>query len=352
MPSKRFQLAFTVAGTVIGAGFATGKELMLFFQNDSTALIYVLIAMLLMGGVCALYFGQQKGRTSDCKASFLQKTVRILFMLFSAASYTVMLACGGETLFESLGIPTIFSTVITWFITLGIVGFGIQNVYRFNLIATPLLMVCMTGITLAGLLSPAGLFGVSHSPTVNLLLYSGYNLLSVLPLLDALHHTVEKKEGYLGIFWGFVLVTTVGLLLKTLLIRFVSVAGESPIPVLSVISHCQSNLDVIYTVMLYLSVLTTAVNSLYAVTKERNPLPLGMILLGCSFLGFTALIETLYPLFGYLGVGVTVMIILNALITKNGKDEHNVKRKKRNPKYHLGKSGKAVGIRSDGYSDL
>ena len=71
--------------------------------------------------------------------------------------------------------------------------------------------------------------------------------------------------------------------------------------------------------MLYLSVLNTAVNSLYAVPKERNPIPLGMILLGCSFLGFTALIETLYPLFGYLGVGVTGMIILNALITKKRK---------------------------------
>ncbi len=347
MSSKRLKLAFTVAGTVIGAGFATGKELMMFFQNEPISLVFLCLAMLVMACVCLLYFAQQKDSSFLPETSFLKKTVRMLFQMFSGASYTVMLACGGEALRESVGLWVPAGTVMTWAITMGIVFFGTQNVYRFNLIATPLLLICMTGISLAGLLSPTGLFGASYSPTVNLLLYSGYNLLSVLPVLDALHHTVKKQEGYSGIFWGFFLVTAMGLLLKGLLLRFSHLTAESSIPVLSVVSHCHSNLNVFYTAMLYLSILTTAVNSLYAVIKEKNPLTVGILLLGCSFLGFTALIETLYPLFGYLGIGVILMIIGKVFIKPTGKDEHNVKRKKCDSEYHFRKPRETFSIRRD-----
>ncbi len=319
MLPKRLKLAFTVAGTVIGAGFATGKELLLFFGNDSSALLFLLLSILIMGTTSLLYFGQQKEYGSSRGSSFIAKTVHTLFVLFSGASYAVMLACGGEALRESTGLFVPLGTVLTCAITLGIVAFGVQNVYRFNLIATPMLLICMAGISLAGLLSPVAMFEPSHSHSINVLLYCGYNLLSVLPLLNALHDTVEKQEGYWGIVWGFFLVTAVGLLLKALLLRFSHLVGGSSLPVLTVISHCHDHLKVLYTVMLYLSILTTAVNSLYAVAKNQSPLLVALLLLGCSFLGFSTLIETLYPFFGYLGIGVTVIIIVRALCKKKRK---------------------------------
>ncbi len=303
MQSNQLKLAFTVAGTFVGAGFATGKELVLFFDNTPHSLLSLLICILITGAVSLLYFHEQK-QTSN---SF--KVIKLLFLLFSGASYTVMLACGGETLWETTGISFPVGAFITWILTVGIVKFGVKNVYRFNLIATPVLLICMAGISLAGLLSPVGLFSPSRSQNINLLLYSGYNLLSVLPVLGALAGTVNQKGGYRGICLGFLLVLFAGLLLKGLLIRFGSLAQNSTIPVLTVVSHLQNHLSVLYGVMLYLSILTTAVNSLYALTKEKNTVPVSLFLLGCSFFGFSTLIESLYSFFGYLGIGVTVAII-------------------------------------------
>ena len=309
MASKRLKLAFTVAGTVIGAGFATGKELLLFFGNEPFSLWYLLLSMLLMLTVSLMYFSQQK--TSWEQHPFL-RFLKILFLCFSAASYAVMLACGGEALWETTNLPFPIGTVLTFLITLGIVRFGVQNVYRFNMLATPVLLICMAGISLAGLLSPVGLFEPSGLNSVNLLIYSGYNLLSVLPLISALTDTVEKKDGYTGILLGFFFVTVVGLLLKGLLLQYIAITANSAIPVLTVISHLHSGLNVLYAVMLYLSVLTTAVNSFYAVTKGNSVFSVGLLLLCCSFLGFSSLIETLYPFFGYLGIGVTLTVIIKA----------------------------------------
>lgn len=313
MQSKHLKLAFTVAGTVIGAGFATGKELLLFFKNDALSFFCLLFSILLMAVISLIYFSHQKGDTYCPNKTNL---LTILFLLFSAASYTVMLACGGEALHESVRLPFFGGSAVTFVISLCIVYFGTQNVYRFNMLATPVLLVCMIGISLAGLLSPVGLVATSEERTVNLLLYSGYNLLSVLPVVGALSDTVTKQEGTRGIILGFFLVAAAGLLLQGFLLRFSPFAEKSAIPVLSAVSHLHESLEILYTVMLYLSVLTTAVNALFAVTKGHNPLLLGLLLFICSFLGFTVLIETLYPLFGYLGIGVIIIVVINLLKTQ------------------------------------
>ncbi len=308
MRSKRLKLAFTVAGTMIGAGFATGKELLLFFGNTSFSLFYLFLAIVLIGVVSLLYFKQQKRAAATVGST---PVINLLFLLFSGASCTVMFACGGETLWEATGLSFPLGTILTAALTVGTVFFGISNVYRFNMIATPILLICMTGISLTGLLSPAGLFGTSSSQSINLLLYGGYNLLSVLPVLGAIANTTKAKDGYAGILIGFSMVLFVGLLMKGVLLRFAPFTQNSAIPVLTIVSHLQSHLSFLYTVMLYLAILTTAINSLYAVTKGKNPMSAGLLLLGCSFFGFSALIESLYPFFGYLGIGVTFLIILN-----------------------------------------
>lgn len=312
MQSKQLKPALTVAGTVIGAGFATGKELILFFQNDNTALWYLLISLIIMALVSLLYFSKQKDFKIPQKNFFFHQAIETLFLLFSAASYTVMLACGGEALEESISLPFLGGTVVTFAITIGIVSFGVSNVYRFNLIATPVLLICMIAISLAGLFTPVGMFSASQSQSINLLMYAGYNLLSVLPVLGAISSTMEKKDGCIGISMGFFFVITVGLLLKCLLLRFCHLTPNTAIPVLSIVSYLGNYFHIFYTVMLYLSILTTAVNSFYAVTQGKNTLFIGLSLLCCSFLGFSTLIETLYPFFGYLGIGVIVYVISTA----------------------------------------
>ncbi len=312
--SKTVKIAFSVAGGIIGAGFATGKELQLFFQNPTiSSLCLLALSLILMALVSALYFsGQKRDLHNTWTATFIPPC----FLMFSAASYLVMLACGGEALMESFQIPTPFGNVITCIITLLIVSFGVESVYRFNLIATPMLLIVILLIGCVGLWHPAGLFWERTEPVFDMLTYTGYNLLSILPFLAAISEETPKRNGIFGIFAGFFLVLIAGLLLKTLLNVYPIAVADATLPIVKIIDMISPRLSYLYTVMLYLSILTTAVNGLYAITRGKHTFLVSVALLGFSFFGFSNLINSLYPLFGYVGIGLVALILWETCIKK------------------------------------
>lgn len=311
--SEILKVAFSVAGSVIGAGFATGKELQLFFPlSDNRSLLCLSSSILLMLLVSLMYFGKQKKTLFPALFQFSE----LFFLLFSGASCLVMFACGGETLKESFRLPLAIGNTLTCLFTLLIVSRGIGSVYRFNLFATPVMMLCIIVISTTGLTLPVGLFPHTSKPVFNLLIYSGYNLLSVLPFLSAISEDTKKKVGMLGTTLGFILVLLCGLLLKLLLNFHHQAVFDAPIPMLKIVGMIHPMLSYLYTVMLLLSVLTTAVNALYAVTRGKHTVTVGLFLLTASFFGFTTLIEHLYPLFGYLGIGIICLIVWDGYFQK------------------------------------
>lgn len=303
-----------MAGGIIGAGFATGKELQLFFWNpDGRSLCLLAMSLLLMALISVLFFSGQK---NGSQRKLVHRITTPCFWLFSAASYLVMLACGGEVLRESFSLSTFLGNSITWLITLFIVSFGVEGVYRFNLVATPILMAIMIFIGCTGLWKSAGLFGEYRKPLFDMLTYTGYNLLSMLPFLVAIQEEAPKKEGIRGIFLGYFLVAVVGLLLKALLNTYHSAVVTEALPLLKIIDMIQPKLSYLYMAMLYLSVLTTGVNGLYAITRGKHALFISLLLYLFSFFGFTTLINCLYPLFGYMGIGIVALILWDQLTSK------------------------------------
>lgn len=321
MFSQVLKIAFSVAGSIIGAGFATGKELQLFFPlPDSRSLFYLSFSLGIMAIISVLYFSMQKKSVPNR----FQKGFELFFFLFSGASCLVMFACGGETLKESFHLPLIVGNTVTYGLTLWIVSKGIKSVYRFNLIATPVLIVCIILISLSGFSIPAGMFGEETQPTLNMLVYTGYNLLSALPFLSAISGNTEEKHGFFGILVGYFLVLVCGLLLKSLLNLHHEAVLTAPLPLVKIVGMIHPLLSYLYTAMLYLSVLTTAVNSLYAVTRGKHTFSIGSVLLVFSFLGFTSLLESLYPVFGYFGIGIIILVIWDAYFDKSIRERKNL----------------------------
>ncbi len=312
--SHMIKLAFSVAGSVIGAGFATGKELQLFFQSFGVdSLIYLTLSVALMAVVSILYFTNKK---TMLHSTLTHRLSNLLFLLFSGASCIVMFACGGEALSESFLFPAFFGNSLTCIITLWIVSKGITSIYRFNLIATPILFSVIVVLCLIGISVPVGSFSQAKTHSFNMLLYTGYNLLSVLPFLSAIEKDTDKKTGTKGILFGFFLILTAALFIKLLLNLHHDAVTDSSLPMMKLAGMIHPFLSYLYTVMLYLSVLTTAVNSLYAVSRGKETIKIGCILFVLSLFGFTALIETLYPIFGYLGIGIVILIIWETLFSK------------------------------------
>lgn len=297
--SAYFKIAFSVAGTVIGAGFATGKELALFFPGNafpSTVLLCCSLALMCI--VSVFYFEQQKN-ASSCPVT---KRLKPILIAFSGACYCVMLACGGEAIRTATPLPFVLGVAITYALTLLILRLGINGVYRFNLIATPVLIAGILLCSLIGICIPVSCFKNNVRPIGSALVYTGYNLLSLLPFIGAIAPGTDIRNGKKGITAGFFLVLLSGVLLKTVLNRFPTITNEESLPMLKIIETVSPFLSDIYSILLYLAVLTTAVSCLYAITGGKHLLQISGILFACSFLGFSLLLEKFYTWFGYLGI--------------------------------------------------
>lgn len=313
--STGLKIAFSVAGTLIGAGFATGKELALFFPGDGFDSVFLLCCSLtFMSLVSVFYFEQQKSGKSVHSCT---KWISPVLSAFSGACYTVMLACGGEAISSIAPLSFIAGVLITYALTLFILRIGINGLYLFNSIATPILITGMLIFSLIGLTIPVGCFTKTFSPVGTALVYTGYNLLSVLPFLGAIAKDSDIKHGKQGIAGGFFLVALSGILLKCVLNRFHSIAYESSLPIVKIIEMVSPLLSGVYSILLYLAVLTTAVSCLYAVSGGKHLIRISIFLLICSFFGFSVLLEKLYTGFGYLGILIIPVVLWNYIKRKD-----------------------------------
>ena len=110
---KIITIGLSVAGTIIGAGFATGKEIMLFFPKEGTFFIFVSLFVLF---IISLLYSYKKPSKAD-------KLFDCIFILFLALSFSVMLSCGGQTINEATKIPFFIGAIITYIISLLIIHF-------------------------------------------------------------------------------------------------------------------------------------------------------------------------------------------------------------------------------------
>ena len=303
-----------VAGTVIGAGFATGKELLIFFNGNSVFYLLLMIASVILVGVTSVLYFYYAKKSGD------SKLLTAVFLAFSGGGYVIMLACGGQALYDSLNISYNFGVFITFLITMLIIRFGIEGIYKFNLFVTPIIIVSLIFISFVGLSSPV--FNNSQTPFVNSFLYAGYNILAVLPFISAIAKETDKKDGFWGITIGFVLILAAGISAKLLLNSYFSLISSESIPIFKIVSILSPYFSYIYSVVLYSAILTTAATLIYILTKGKRPKELFLIsvpLLILSFAGFTTLLEKIYTGFGYIGIIIILIIIARRIF--NGKQE-------------------------------
>ena len=308
---RSLKIGLAIAGAIIGAGFATGKELLIFFSGNSVFYVVLLaLSIMLMGTASLFHFYSVKKRKDS-------KLFKAIFLTFSGGCYAIMLACGGQTIHEmgsSINLGLNSGIFITYIITIVVISFGIEGVYKFNTFATPIIILSLIFISFAGLSTPV--FNNFSSPYMNSALYSGYNILAVLPFISAISKETDERDGSYGIITGFFLVLITSIAVKLLLNNYFSLISSESLPLLKIVGILSPYFSYIYSVVLYISIATTAVNSLYALADRKNLKTIFLISLPClllSFFGFVTLLEKIYTYFGYVGIAIIFIITIRRI---------------------------------------
>jgi len=334
---KVLQIAFTYIGTIVGAGFATGQEILQFFtQYGRFAPWTILIATVLfvwLGTKIMLIAHEIKANSyEDLNKHLFGQTagqvISLFLMIVLICVNSIMLAGAGSLFVEHFNIHYQTGLLLTLFATFLLLRKGMSAILTLNSIVVPLMLVFTFLIVLNTLDSPSAnrwiTLIVDKSWTATWaapFLYSAFNLAMAQAVLVPLgaqmpSRGVIRAGGILGgIGIGFMLLSG-----HFALSAYMPGITQFEIPMGNIAYQLGLFAQMIYLLLIFSEIFTTFVADVYGVTlqiKQRVPLStpvITIILMIISYLisqfGFSSLLSVLYPLFGLFSLIWLVMIVL------------------------------------------
>lgn len=328
-----FKVASAYIGTIVGAGFASGQEVLQFFGYFG----YWGLAGLVLATVLFIYFGYLVLKLGlELKADSHLPVIKyaggkwigtvidyvITFFLFGAL--TVMAAGAGALFSEQLGLSKFLGSSLLIATTLGTVLFGLNGVISAISFVVPVLLVSVVaicGYVIFGTGIPAGASQAAingGNPAVPFwplaaVVYISYNLVVAVAVLAPMgKETGDIKTVKKGALWGGLGLGLGAVAILLAMLASMPQAAKYELPMIFVAGKISPLIQILYAIILYLEIYTTAVGSLYGFSvrfSKPKSKQLKMLAAGASVgalaaaqFGFTNLVRILFPLVGYAGI--------------------------------------------------
>lgn len=333
-------IAGTFIATIIGAGFASGQEILSYFVVYGKGSVLGLLAVCILFTLCAasIMLRSYKSGTADFdeyidiisgrRAAVFIKLCVIAFMLISFCS---MSAGSGELFRElfaadrSVGIFAMLTVCTIIFL------FDLKGILAVNAVLAPIMTLSLFFLGIyAFVFRTSAVFGGEFPPQPwqniagSSLIYASYNLLTLVVILSELGGMVTKRRVCLlastiggGALFAISLAIWAAIMLYYGKIPF----GEMPF--FSILSRYSSAVRLIYGIVVCLSMLTTAISCGYGtiscIRKKLKIKRLSAIIITIAlslpiiFLGFENIVKSVYLLFGCLGVVLLVYILRDGM---------------------------------------
>ncbi|MCP3032186.1 hypothetical protein LF817_12620 [Halobacillus sp. A1] len=323
---------FLIVGTMIGAGYASGRELWQFFGYDSSLAILLFTVMFIICclSIMSISFKQQSGDYLSVLRTIVGKHLTgvydwmIIIYLFTTT--VVMLAGSGATweafhLSYRLGVLAIAIPLILLFV------WDIKGIVTVNSLVLPLLISGLLFILIV-FISDQNLSLFSHvTETDNWKAAFPFTALNVLPLIAVLgaigNRMRSRKEVWVASVGSGLILGVVSFLYNNSLIQISDEILVYEIPLFAILQHYPYGMMVFMSIMMWIAIFTTAASgTLGLVTRFRSywKQPLWMVafavvalMLPFTSFGFSTLIEYLYPLYGLLNLYVLSSLLIYPL---------------------------------------
>ena len=338
---EQLKIAGAFVGVIVGAGFASGRELLLFFVDFGVwglAGALVSAALFTFLGMALAGLGNRQQATSHKDVILaicgrhLGMFVDWLITFFMFAVTVVMLAGGGALLEQQFGIPALTGSVLVTLVVVGIVCLDVRKMILAIGAITPLLILVASAIALYAVITREQSFaaldqvasqqqaGTRHW-LLGAFLYVSYNIVAGAPILAILGGSAkgEKAAVWGGLLGGAALGGLMLVMSAGLLSRLDSVADQ-PMPMLSIANEVSPLLGLVMCLIIFGMIVNTAVGTLFSFLSRLLPagtttfrwgsVVTGVVAFGCSLVGFISLVGEVYPLFGYLGFVLMAAVLL------------------------------------------
>ena len=340
------KVAATYIGTIVGAGFATGQEVLQFFTKFGTmglAGLLVTTIMFIIFGYIIMDLGKTLNARSHLEiirysgGKFLGTLIDYIITFFLFGAFTAMIAGTGALFTQQFNLSGLLGNLIMAVLTALTVLTGINGVINSISFVVPFLLAAVIGTSVFSIMNTPpdvtatviGESGLINNWLLSAVLYVSYNTLVSIAVLGPLGVEAENKRairngsilGGLGLGIGSIMI-------------YLALSGNTQhianleVPMIFVAGKISYTAQITYAVVLTAEVYTTAVGSLYGFISritdiKRNPSK-GRIIVAVSTLaallasqfGFSNLVKYLYPVVGYGGIVLLISLIYTRFTNK------------------------------------
>ena len=331
------KIALVIIGALIGAGFASGQEIYLFFFSYGIRGIYgIIIASILLGIIIYKTMTIIKKNNITTYKEFLvsiipknlknEKILEIIntiINIFILITFYIMIAGFGGYLSETIEIPQIIGSSILAVICIIIMLKETKGIVNVSEVIVPILIIFIVIIGIYTLTSINIVNKIKEIETiknsswlVSGIIYSSYNSILLIPVLISLKQIIKQKEiSKISIMISTIIfILAISIFISMLKIDINIKMIEMPVSYF-VITQLPK-LKTLYGIVILTSILTTAISLIAGliqnVKKTKNIKTIWYLIcissIPVSKIGFSALIKFLYPVFGYIGILQIILI--------------------------------------------
>lgn len=340
---KNFRLSLQIGavfiGTVVGAGFATGQEIMQFFTCFGeigmitlllSGVVFYIIAAAVMKA--AAHYGAYDYKDliyciAGNKIGFIYDILVTAFLLIGTS---IMFAGSGALFKENLGLSQTWGIVLMALLTLVIILQALTGILRINSVIVPLLFTAIITVLAATIInSDIGSFSLKLrenyqggiiKPLFFFIFYCCYNTFLSIGVLSSIPEKIKQQSVLkTGVFFG-----AMGLMLLSMMLN-ISLTLKSPqvfgysIPMGYITSSFGNIIKNVMTFCIWCEIFSTAVSNTFSVAKRlsgsrsmqywKTCFITVFCCLPLAFLEFKGLISFFYPLFGALSMFIILRLI-------------------------------------------
>ena len=329
------KVVFVIIGTLIGAGFASGQEIYTFFYSFGIkGIIGTIISSAIIGTIIYKVLKITKEKNINNYNELLElfvknkktrEIINIITNIFILLSFYVMVAGFGAYLQQEYKINSIIGSAILAILTYLILKKNIKGIVNINQILIPILIaiIIIIGIINAKNIDINSIINIQEQNKNNWviisILYARYNSVLIIPMLITLKKYTEKNKTI--ILASIISTIIIEILLITVYIFLTKIDIDIKtieMPAVYAIKQIYPKATAIYGIIILISIFTTAIslgisilNNTAKNDKQFNKINLLMCITSVIFskIGFSNLINTLYPILGIMGIIQIVLII-------------------------------------------
>jgi uncharacterized membrane protein YkvI len=334
------RVAATYIGTIVGAGFATGQEVLQFFARFGIKGLYGLILttiLFIVFGYIIMILGKELGASSHLEiiryagGKVIGTLIDVIILFFLFGAFTAMIAGSGALFQQQFNLSSMVGNILMAVITALTVLTGISGVINSISIIVPFLLVSVAGISIYSIINtPPNIIVSSAIVQENTLitnwalaaiLYISYNTVLSIAVLGPLGEKAKSKKAILyGSILGGLGLGIGSIMIYLALFGDISRVAKLQVPMIFIAGSISGIIQIIYAVVLIAEVYTTAVGSLYGfvariVDVNEHPkkgkitiLIVTVVAFLASQFGFTNLVQYLYPMVGYGGLVLLICL--------------------------------------------